>query len=310
MRDSVGRVLVTGAAGRLGGAVLGELAARGVAVTALVVEEAPGLAADRVVVGDARDPGAVADALDGVDAVIHLAALASPEVAAPEVVFGTNTQATFVVLNEAGRAGVGRLVLASSLSITGLPFARSTPRPRPAYLPLDTALPSRIEDPYALSKQVDEATAAMMHRRYGMAVAALRFPFLGDRDRLAAHAARLARDPASGAAEVWSYLDLRDAARACVLGLTGREVAGAPVLFVAAPDTLSATPTRELLAVHLPDVPCRVDFAGHAVPIDLALARAVLGFTARYPYPVEGRGEAREMSADSRSNPLAQERRP
>ncbi|WSY38875.1 NAD(P)-dependent oxidoreductase [Embleya sp. NBC_00888] len=299
------RVLVTGAAGRLGTAVLAELAGRGVSVTALVAEDAGHagdtgeLRADRVVVGDARDPVAVADALDGVDAVIHLAALASPEVAAPEVVFGTNTQATFVVLNEAGRAGVRRAVLASSLSVTGLPFARSTPRPQPAYLPLDTELPLRIEDPYALSKQVDEATAAMMHRRHGMTAVALRLPFLGDPDRLAGHAARLAGDPASGAAEVWSYLDLRDAARACVLGLTASGVTGAPVLFVAAPDTLSATPTRELVASHLPDVPCRATFPERSVPIDLAPARRLLGFSARHPYPIAGGPNSGEPQEDS-----------
>ncbi|MFJ8747218.1 NAD-dependent epimerase/dehydratase family protein [Embleya sp. NPDC127516] len=297
------RVLVTGAAGRLGTAVLAELAGRGVPVTALVAEDvgdAGELRADRVVVGDARDPVAVADALDGVDAVIHLAALASPEVAAPEVVFGTNTQATFVVLNEAGRAGLRRAVLASSLSVTGLPFARSTPRPQPAYLPLDTELPLCIEDPYALSKQVDEATAAMMHRRHGMTAVALRLPFLGDPARLGGHAARLAGDPAGGAAEVWSYLDLRDAARACVLGLTASGVTGAPVLFVAAPDTLSATPTRELVATHLPDVPCRATFPERSVPIDLAPARRLLGFSARYPYPVAGgliSGDTRDDSS-------------
>ncbi|GCE02498.1 NAD-dependent epimerase/dehydratase family protein [Embleya hyalina] len=314
------RVLVTGAAGRLGRAVSAELADRGVPVTALVVgdvEDVGALRVGRVVVGDARDPEVVADALRGVDAVIHLAALASPEVAAPEVVFATNTQATFVVLNEAGRAGVRRAVVASSLSVTGLPFARSTPRPQPAHLPFDTALPLLIEDPYALSKQVDEATAAMMHRRHGMTAVALRLPFLGDPERLAAHAARLAADPALGASEVWSYLDLRDAARACVLGLTAPAVTGAPVLFVAAPDTLMAAPTADLLAAHLPDVPRRAEFPGRTVPIDLAPGRALLGFTARYPYPVagldppdSGRLVGPPESPRPNPNPLSQERHP
>jgi nucleoside-diphosphate-sugar epimerase len=278
------RVLVTGAAGRLGSAVLAELASQDIAVTALVAEDPGPPAAERVVVGDARDPAAVRSALEGADAVVHTAALASPEMAAPEVVFSANTQATFVVLNEAGEQGVRRAVIASSLSITGLPFARS--RPSPPYLPLDERVPLRIEDPYALSKQVDEATAAMMHRRHGMTVVALRLPFLGDQARLAARAERLARDPAAGATEVWSYLDVRDAARACLLGLTA-PLYGAPVIFVAAPETLVTTPTEELLATHHPGVPCRTALPGRTVAIDLEPARRLLGFTASHPFPEE-----------------------
>ncbi|MFG2629799.1 NAD-dependent epimerase/dehydratase family protein [Streptomyces sp. NPDC048473] len=275
------RALVTGAAGRLGTAVLSELESRGIAATALVAEDPGLLPADRVVVGDARDPAAVDDALDGADTVIHLAALASPEVAAPEVVFATNTQATFVVLEQAGQRGVSRAVIASSLSITGLPFART--QRHPPYLPLDTDVPLLIEDPYALSKQADEATAAMMHRRHGMTVTALRFPFLGDPGRLADHAGRLARDPAAGASEMWSYLDLRDAARACLLGLTA-PLEGAPVIFVTAPDTLVTAPTEDLLAAHHPRVPRRTVLEGRNVAIDLEPAGRLLGFTAQYPY--------------------------
>ncbi|MFI6392924.1 NAD-dependent epimerase/dehydratase family protein [Nonomuraea sp. NPDC050547] len=274
------RVLVTGAAGRLGSAVLAELAEHH--VTALVERDPGPIAAERVVVGDARDPAAVRAALEGADAVVHTAALASPEVAAPEVVFAANTQATFVVLNEAGEQGVRRAVIASSLSITGLPFAGS--RQSPAYLPLDVHVPPLIEDPYALSKQVDEATAAMMGRRHGMTVAALRFPFLGDRARLAARAAMLAGNPAAGAADLWSYLDLRDAARACLLGLTA-PLEGAPAFYLAAPETLMSTPTRELIAAHHPGVPCRAELPGRTVAIDLEPARRVLGFTAEELLP-------------------------
>jgi hypothetical protein len=88
---------------------------------------------------------------------------------------------------------------------------------------------------------------------------------------------------------MWSYLDLRDAAHACLLALTA-PLEGAPVLFVAAPETLMAAPTRELLAAHHPDVPCRTALEGRAVAIDLEPARRLLGFTALHPYPVRSVG--------------------
>ncbi|MGJ6963736.1 NAD-dependent epimerase/dehydratase family protein [Streptosporangium sp. G11] len=315
------RVLVTGAAGHVGRAVLDLLARENVAVTALVLPPggasgagSPGdgargggssggaggtggtggappddhvideLPADRVVVGDARDPAAVAEAMKGADGVIHLAALPSPRLGTPEDVFTGNARATFVVLEEAGRRGVRNAVIASSYAIGGLPFAV---RPMsPPYLPVDVATPLRITDPYALSKQADEATAAMMALRHRMTTVALRLPYVGDAaHRLPAMAARYARTPEVGAADMWSYLDIRDAARALLLSLSVA-VPGSHVLYVAAPETLTSLPTERLLDLYHPEVPRRRRFPGRTVPIDLEPASALLGFTARHIHPV------------------------
>ena len=279
------RVLVTGAAGLIGTAVLAHLAERGIPVTALVLDPAPGLPADRVVAGNAADPSAVEEALRDVTDVIHLAAIPTPLHDPGELVFGQNTLATFTVLDRAGRAGVRRAAIASSYAICGLPFARTSLRM--PYLPIDTALPLQITDPYALSKQVDEATAAMIHRQYGMSVVALRLPFVGTAaERLPWLAARYADDPGRGAADVWSYLDDRDAARALVAALRPA-VAGNHVVYVAAPTTLAPQPTEWLVESFHPGVP-RPAFPGRSVPIDLAPARELLGFEAKFPFEVRG----------------------
>jgi nucleoside-diphosphate-sugar epimerase len=278
------RVLVTGAAGLVGSAVLDLLVTRGTPATALVLEP-PGrpLPADRIVVGDARDPDTVADALRDADAVIHLAAIPAPDRDPDARVFGWNTQATFTVLDQAGRAGVRRAVIASSYAICGLPFAR---RPlRMPYLPIDAALPLQITDPYALSKQTDEATAAMMSLQYRMTVVALRMPFIGSaEDRLPMMARHWADDPRSGAADLWSYLDVRDAARALVASLDPA-APGNHVVYVAAPETLAPYPTEELLERFHPGVP-HPPFTGRTVPIDLAPARDLLGFTADHVWEI------------------------
>jgi nucleoside-diphosphate-sugar epimerase len=279
------RVLVTGAAGLVGSAVLDLLVEHAVPVTALVLQPVPGLAADRVVVGDAREPATVDEALRDAGAVIHLAAIPNPLFDPAEVVFGQNTLATFTVLDRAGRAGLPRACIASSYAICGLPFA-AVPTRMP-YLPIDVKIPLQISDPYALSKRVDEATATMIHARYGTTVVALRMPYVGTPDRLAAMAARFATDPAQGAADVWSYLDSRDAARALVAGLRPA-VPDSHVVYVAAPETIAPQPTEWLLERFHPGVP-RPPFPGRTVPIDLAPARELLGFEAEHRFPVGAR---------------------
>jgi nucleoside-diphosphate-sugar epimerase len=281
------RVLVTGAAGLVGSATLDLLAAEEIAATALVLED-PGreLPADRVIVGDATDPAVVAGALGDADAVIHLAAIPTPLTDPGERVFAVNTLATFTVLDQAGRAGIRRAAIASSYAICGLPFA-AKPLTMP-YLPIDTGLPLQITDPYALSKRVDEETAAMIHRRWGMTIVALRLPFVGTvDDRLPWMARRYAEDPGSGTADVWSYLDARDAARALLASLEPARP-GNHVVYVAAPETLSPYPTEQLLGRFHAGVP-RPAFSGRTVPIDLDPAVDLLGFRARHVWPVEER---------------------
>ncbi|MEN3615388.1 NAD(P)-dependent oxidoreductase [Plantactinospora sp. ZYX-F-223] len=280
---SPGRVLVTGAAGRIGRAVLALLADRGIIATALVLDDPGDLAADRVVTGDAGDPDTVRTALAGVDAVIHLAAIPSPAGHSPYAVFGGNVTATFTVLEEAGRTGVRAAAIASSYCTTGLPFARAGLHP--AYVPLDLATPSQVEDPYGLSKQVDELTAAAMARRYGMAVTALRYPFVASAERLAARAAEIAADPAHAARELWMYLDSRDAARAALLALGAT---GAHTVHVAAPRTLAPYPTLDLIRRYHPETEIRAPLPGRAAPLDLAHARNLLGFTAEHALDVVG----------------------
>lgn len=283
-----GHVLVTGAGGLLGREVVAHLRALGVGVTAMLHRPA-GIEADRVVVGDMADAGFVRTAVEGADAVVHCAALKAPMMGTPEVVFGGNTTGTFTVLERAAEAGIRRAVISSSYSILGLTFAPAMRHP--AYLPIDEDVPLQVEDPYALSKQVDELTAAFMWRRHGMTVVALRLPFLGGiDDTIRRRAERVAEDPGYGnaAREFWTYLDTRDAARACVLGLT-EPPPGCHVVMVAAPTTLAPYATERLLDAYHPDVPRRSPFPGRAAPFDLAHARDLLGFSAEIVWETEER---------------------
>jgi nucleoside-diphosphate-sugar epimerase len=283
-----GQVLVTGAAGLLGRAVVDHLRGLGVGVTAML--HRPGdIEADRVVVGDMTDVAFVRDAVQGADAVVHCAALRAPMMGTAEAVFCGNTTGTFTILEQAGQAGVRRAVVSSSYSVLGLTFAPTLLHP--AYLPIDEQVPLQVEDSYAHSKQVDELSADLMWKRHGMTVVALRLPFLGGMaDTIPDRAERIARDPGFGTAarEFWTYLETRDAARACVLGLT-EPPAGCHVVSVAAPNTLAPYPTEQLLAVYHPDVPRRRAFPGRTAPFDLSRARDLLHFAADFLWETDER---------------------
>jgi nucleoside-diphosphate-sugar epimerase len=287
-------VLVTGAAGLVGHGVLHHLATLDVAVTALVRDPSHGLTpgegvartVERVVVGDAADPEVVRDALAGVDAVIHLAALPAPMVGSAHDVFTVNTGSTFTVLEEAGAAGVGRVMVAGSINALGLYFS---PVPvRPPYFPLDADAPTQAADAYSMSKWADEATARAMHRRHGTTITVLRFPMVGGLgevpeldDRLQGMVDAHRRNPERAVLDAWAYLETRDAGRAAVLALSPRD-AGVHVGFAAAPTTHTPYRTEDLIARFAPGVEVRRPLPGRTVPLDLDMVRDQLGFEAEH----------------------------
>jgi nucleoside-diphosphate-sugar epimerase len=108
------RVLVTGASGMLGRATATALVARGDEVT--VLQRRPAGLPCREVLGDVADPAVVARAVDGQDAVLHLAAKVDVTGRWAEYV-RANVEGTRSVVAACRRAGVGRLVHVSSPSV-------------------------------------------------------------------------------------------------------------------------------------------------------------------------------------------------
>ena len=210
------------------------------------------------------------------DALVHLAAIPRPSLGTPLEVFAMNTEAT------SSRSSPRAMPGCAGSSSPRVPpsSARSSPPRHPSrrsYAPVDEDHPFIGSDPYALSKQVDEATAATMHRRHGYQVVALRIPNTGPMEVQAARATAVAADPSVLANELWAYLDIRDAARAFAVALE-REVPGCHVVTVMAPDTISPEPTADLLARFHPTTRLRRPIEGREVPFDLTRARDLLGF--------------------------------
>jgi uronate dehydrogenase len=162
-----GTVLVTGAAGRIGTVLRGGLPERGWAVRCLdvvpIVETRPG---EEHLVADVADLGAMVDATVGATAVVHLAGH-SGESTWPVISRG-HIEGTYCTLEAARRAGIGRVVLASSNHATGF-----TPRPSGGLL-READAPPRPDTYYGVGKVTMEALGSLYADRYGMDVVCLR----------------------------------------------------------------------------------------------------------------------------------------
>ncbi len=206
-------VLVTGAAGRIGTVLRGGLPERGHALRCLdvvpIVETRPG---EEHVVADVADLAAMVDATQGADAVVHLAGHVG-EGPWP-VISRAGIEGTYATLEAARRAGVQRVVLASSNHATGY-----TPRPAAGLL-READAPPRPDTYYGVWKVAMEGLGSLYADRYGMDVVCLRigsaFPepttlrqlatWLSPDDTVSlVHAALTA--PSPGFAVVWGVSD-------------------------------------------------------------------------------------------------------
>lgn len=177
------RYLVTGGAGFIGSHIVEALLKQGQTVRVLdnfatgkrsnldAVRAACGVEVSdprlTVIEGDIRDQRTCADAINGVDYVLHQAALPSVprSIADPIGTTAVNVTGTLNVLWAAKEAKVKRVVYASSSSVYG-----DTP-----VLPKVESLPTNPLSPYAVSKLAGEQFCKVFFRAYGLPTVALRY---------------------------------------------------------------------------------------------------------------------------------------
>ncbi len=167
-------VVVTGGAGFIGTRVVDRLLRRGTPVRILDnlhradhvrLAELAGRGAE-VTLGDVRDRALVQRVVRDADGVIHLAAVClNKSIADPQESLEVNLVGSDNVFEEAGRAGVRRVVFASSASVYG----------DPERLPMhETDLP-RPQTPYCIAKLASEHLLAFHAQRHDVQWNALRF---------------------------------------------------------------------------------------------------------------------------------------
>jgi UDP-glucose 4-epimerase len=163
------KVIVTGGAGFIGSHVVDKLRAAGHEPRILDLTPSLYHADVETVLGDLGDPAVVQQALDGIDAVLHLAAVADVDQVAknPTLTDQVNTRGTQVLLEGARDAGVSRFVYASTIWVYGDAAG-------PEALDEDTplGLPKHF---YTATKIAGEMYTASYGELYGLEWTILRF---------------------------------------------------------------------------------------------------------------------------------------
>jgi UDP-glucuronate 4-epimerase len=290
------RVVVTGAAGFVGSHLCDELVARGhevVGIDGFTRFYARGLKEQNVAAlrrvpaftlleRNLLDRPGLADALAGADVVCHLAGRPGVRGGAPVLFEAGNVRTTEAVIHSAARAGVGRIVLASSSSVYG-----------PASGPVREDSPLRPLSPYARSKRRAELVARRLARRHGLDLVTLRyFTVYGPRQRPDMAFARFVRAALQGGEmpllgdgrQTRDFTYVGDAAEATALALERARpgdvynvAGGRPVVLADALRLLGAALGRApMLSEHPPDAR-----EPRSTAADLGRARRELGWEPR-----------------------------
>lgn len=282
------RVLFTGGTGKAGRHVVAYLVGKGHKVLNVDLQPLvhPGV---ENLVADVTDAGQMFNAIqtyagfdemeDGTgprvfDAVVHFAAIPRLLMKPDSETYRVNVMGTYNVLDAAVKAGVRKIVIASSETTYGVCF--SDGRVDPKVLPLDEDYDIDPMDSYGLSKQVNEVTARGFQRRSGADIYALRIGNViepHEYDRFPGFFA----DPGQRRRIAFSYIDARDLGQIVDLCLV-KDGLGWQV-FNACNDTTSVSQTNdELLRRFFPGVPLGRPVGPHESLLSNRRIREVLGF--------------------------------
>lgn len=277
-------IAITGAAGKTGRVVVRHFLEHGFDVVPI---DSAGRAggygefAQQVGVGlvraDLTDYGQTVDILQGVDAIVHLAAIPAPGLFPASTTFLENTAMNFNVFSAAQLLGIAKVVWASSETTFGLPF--DVP---PRYAPIDEDHYPLPTSTYALSKVVGETMGVHFAEWTGGSYVALRLSnVFVDADY--ARVKDMQDDFALRRWNLWGYVDADDVGQACRLAVT-TELPGAHSFVIAAADTLMEAPNSALLDDQFPGIEVKRAVGEHETLLAIDKAREMLGYDPKHSW--------------------------
>lgn len=271
---------VTGSEGKLGRATVARLREGGHEVVGFDLAGPAGPGFTRV---DLTDYGQTLDAMlgvtarhDGLDALVHLAAIPVNGLVPDAATFDNNMAVSFHALFAAVRAGIRTIVSASSITAMGFPFDVAPPS-----LPVDESY-SAAFNTYGLGKVLEETMAGqLVGWAPGLSITALRFTNVvaeGEYDTF-----DRAAEPDYRRDLLGSWVDARDGAEAVALALEAA-TPGFEVYNVAAADSGIASTSRAAAERWFPGVPVADDLGEYESLMSTRKIREQLGFAARHDW--------------------------
>ncbi|HWA26958.1 MAG TPA: NAD(P)-dependent oxidoreductase [Lacunisphaera sp.] len=284
------RIIVTGGSGKAGHWIVKHFVEEGYDVINVDTRR-PAVAQCRTIVADLTQLGQVVAAFSPhgtgnrapFAGVVHMAAIPRAWENPNDEIFRVNSLTTYNVLEACGLLGIKKAVIASSESSYGICFANKFFAPQ--YLPIDEAHPQMPEDTYGLTKVVNEATAAMFHRRDGTQIVSFRIGNVVCPEDYAGIKARFGH-PKDRLRILWSYIDSRDLAIGCRLAIEKNGL-GCENVIIAADDTSSNLPSQQLIKQFLPDrMKFKRPIKGRAALISNARLKKLLGWKQKHYFPL------------------------
>jgi nucleoside-diphosphate-sugar epimerase len=273
------RIAVTGGSGKLGRHVVRRLTNDGHQILTLDKVASSGERSHLMTRVDLRNYGQVMDALLGLDdrlrdfdAVVHLGAIPAPGMAPEAATFENNMLSTYNVFQAVRRAGIKKVVYASSETVLGLPFDADPP-----YIPVDEEYAARPESTYSLVKHLEEQMAIQFTRwDPELSITGLRFSNVMDPEDYERFP-QFDADARARKFNLWGYIDGRDGAQAVARALEhGRP--GFEAFIIANADTVMSRSSAGLAAEVFPNVKVTKELGEHETMLSIDKARRLLGF--------------------------------
>ncbi len=221
---------------------------------------------------DELEPGTGAPAFD---AVVHFAAVPRIMITSDNECYRVNVMGTYNVIDAALRAGVRKVIFASSETTYGVCFANGERKPE--YVPVDEEHPTVPEDSYAMSKVVNEATAKSFQARTGADIYGLRINNVMSPADYRDVWPDFITAPEKRRRNIFAYIDARDLGQMvqCCLDTDGL---GYEVFNVSNDDMSVAAKTPEIIERFYKDVPLRKEMTADETFYSNEKAKRMLGF--------------------------------